>query len=206
MAVLHEGWIRARAARRAQTEGVSVEEALGRVSRGRAARFDIFLSQTIQDAAIVLGVYDVLTVMGYVVFCDWVEAPDADRANVTPANAALIRCVMSFSDTLLFLDTQSADQSLWMCWELGWFDGVKGHVGVLPVMPDGKDYYRGREFLGLYPYIEIEEDGQLKIVRPPATNGHGVTLFEAPNSTDFDQWRKGAPDSMRPKVMEHWGL
>jgi hypothetical protein len=205
MGVLHEGSVRARAAGRAQAEGLSVEEALGRVSRRQAARYDIFLSQTIRDAAIVLGVYDLLTVMGYLVFCDWVDAPDADRAKVTPANAAFVRHVMSVSDTLLFLDTDGADQSLWMCWELGWFDGMKGYVGVLPVLPDGKDYYRGREFLGLYPYIEIEENGRLRIVRPPATNSHGITLFEAPNSTDFDRWREDAPDLMRPRVIEHWG-
>jgi hypothetical protein len=206
MAFLHEGSVRARAARRAQAEDVSVEKALGRVSREQAARYDIFLSQTIRDAAIVLGVYDLLTAIGYLVFCDWIDAPDADRTKVTPANAALIRHVMSVSDTLLFLDTEGADQSLWMCWEVGWFDGVKGHVGVLPVLPDGKVYYRGREFLGLYPYIELDEDGQLKIVRPPAANSRGTTLFEAPNSTDFDRWRKDAPGFMRPRVIEHWGL
>jgi hypothetical protein len=91
MAVLHEGSMRERGVGRAQAEGLSVEETLRRVARKQERRYDIFLSQTIRDAAIVLGVYDLLTGMGYLVFCDWVEAPDVDRAKVTPANAAFIR-------------------------------------------------------------------------------------------------------------------
>lgn len=206
MAILSEGAIRARARQRAQREGVSVDEALRRVSRRRATRYDIFLSQTIRDAEVVLGVYDLLVEMGFVVFCDWLDAPEADRAEVTPANAEFIRSVMSLSDTLLFLDTANADQSLWMCWELGWFDGAKGHVAVLPVLPEGQGYYRGREFLGLYPYVEIDAEGHLKVVRPAAVNSQGMMLFESPNSRRFERWREGAPAFMRPKIIEHWRL
>ncbi len=75
----------------------------------------------------VLGVYELLTELGFVVFCDWVAALDVvvfcdwvaaldvDCSAVTPANAALIRAAMSISDTLLFLDTGNSDRSLWMC-------------------------------------------------------------------------------------------
>ena len=104
----------------------------------------MFMSQTIRDAEIVLGVYDLLTEMGYCVFCDWIAAPEAHRDAVTPANAALIRAVMATSASLLFLDTDSAAQSLWMCRELGWFDGQNGHVAVLPVLADDQKRYRGR--------------------------------------------------------------
>lgn len=138
MAFLRQAEIRARALRRAGALGISVEEALSSAARQRMSRYDIFLSQTIRDAEIVLGVYDLLTSAGYSVFCDWIEAPDTDRSKVTPANAALIRATMGVSDTLLFLDTKGADQSLWMCWELGWFDGGRGPVAVLPVLTEGE--------------------------------------------------------------------
>lgn len=201
MAFLHESDIRANGRRRAAAEGVSPHEAMRRVSRSRRPRYDIFLSQTIHDAEIVLGVYAVLTEKGYVVFCDWIDAPEARRREVTPANADFIRRMLTISDTLLFLDTEKADQSLWMCWELGWFDGARGTVGVLPVLPDRHNYYRGREFLGLYPYLEIDEDGGLKVVRPVVAGPTGITLLESPNSRAFDSWRSDPRDCMRPRVV-----
>lgn len=204
MAYLREGEIRARARRRAGQLGVSVAEALNRAARQRLARFDIFLSQTIHDAEIVLGVYDLLTSAGYTVFCDWIDAPERDRSEVTPANAAFIRATMSISDTLLFLDTNEAAQSLWMCWELGWFDGGRGPVAVLPVLDEEERYYRGREFLGLYPYVELDENGRLKVVRPVVTGPSGIMLFEAPNSRSFEAWRADPHDPMRPRVVGGW--
>lgn len=204
MAFLRETEIRARARRRAGAEGVSVEEALRRASRQRRSRYDIFLSQTIRDAEVVLGVYDLLSEKGYAVFCDWIDAPEADRSEVTPANAAFVREMMSISDTLLFLDTENADQSLWMCWELGWFDGGQGPVGILPVLPDQQRYYRGREFLGLYPYLEIDEDGRLKVIRPVVADPSGIMLFESPNSRSFDSWRTDPRDYMRPRAFGPW--
>jgi hypothetical protein len=200
MTILHESQIRARARRFAQQAGLTVDKSLNGVARKNAVRYDIFLSQTTRDVEIVLGVYALLTGSGYIVFCDWIAAPEADRQAVTPSNAALVRSAMSVSESLLFLDTDGSVQSLWMCWELGWFDGAIGRVAVLPVLSDDQKHYRGREFLGLYPYVEIDNEGRLKIVRPPATNRQGVTIFEAPNSTSFDRW-KSALDHMRPRAI-----
>lgn len=206
MAVLGEGEVRARARRRAQDRGRTVEDELAASAQKTADRYDVFLSQTIRDAEIVLGVYDLLTEMGLSVFCDWIATPEIDRSAVSPANAEFIRLAMSVSDTLLFLDTENADQSRWMCWEIGWFDGENGHVAVLPVLPEGARDYRGREFLGLYPYVELDEEGKLRIVRPYATNRHGVSLFESPNSTSFERWRGEGPARMRPRIIEDWRI
>ena len=112
MAFIRELDIRKRAQLRVRREGVTIEESMRRVSLLRHPQYDIFLSQTIRDAEIVLGVYDYLTDKGFVVFCDWIDEPHNNRNEVTPANAAFIRKTMSRCDTLLFLDTESADQSL----------------------------------------------------------------------------------------------
>jgi hypothetical protein len=205
MAFLRDADVRAHARRHAGAEGVAVDEALRRASRQRRSRYDIFLSQTSRDAEIVLGVYAILTGLGFAVFCDWIEAPKADRNEVTPANAAFIRATMGVSDTLLFLDTEGAAQSLWMCWELGWFDGGRGPVAVLPVLAEGEHYYRGREFLGLYPYVELNDDGELKIVRPAVAGPSGIMIFEAPNSRSFESWRSDPRDFMRPRVVGGFG-
>tara|TARA_R110002094_G_scaffold219664_1_gene191771 strand:- start:77 stop:697 length:621 start_codon:yes stop_codon:yes gene_type:complete len=204
MAFLRDFDIRSRAQHRAKREGTTVEEAMRRVSRRQQSQYDIFLSQTIQDAEIVLGVYDYLTEKGFVVFCDWIAAPDTDRNEVTPVNAAFIRETMNTCDTLLFLDTDSADQSQWMCWELGWFDGRRGPVGVLPILKDGEHHYRGREFLGLYPYVEEGENGELKIVRPVVAGPNGIMIIGAPNSRNFESWRMDLHDHMRPRAIGAW--
>jgi hypothetical protein len=196
--------MRARARRRARNDGRLVEEILADVAARVVVRYDIFLSQTIRDAEIVLGVFDALTEMGYTVFCDWISEPTVDRDAVTPANAAFIREAMAKSASLLFIDTKGAEQSLWMCWEIGWFDGQNGHVGVLPVLADDQKHYRGREFLGLYPYVDVDENGHLRVVRPSATNRFGITIIEAPNSRTFDSWKRESEGFMRPRVIEHW--
>ena len=206
MAFLTEDELRRRARRFAENKGVSINEALDSVARKHAGTYDVFLSQTIRDAEIVLGFFDYLTSLGLEVFCDWITAGELHREDVTVANAAYLRDVMSRSSSMLFLDTEGADQSQWMCWELGWFDANNGHVAVVPVLLESDQSYRGREFLGLYPYVKIDEDGDLVVVRPSVTNRHGMTLIEAPNSTSFTNWsdmRDG--DFMRPRNLEHWG-
>lgn len=204
MALLREDEIRDRARRRAQAGRVTVEEALQALARRRRDRYDIFLSQTIRDAEIVLGVYDVLAEAGYTVFCDWIEAPLRDRHEVSPANAAFVRAVMGICDTLLFIDSPGASQSLWMSWELGWFDGARGPVAILPVASGHSCHYYGREFLSLYPYVTLDENGHLSVVRPAVTSPAGLTIFEAPNSTSFDSWRSDPHDRMRPRSYGTW--
>lgn len=205
MALLREPDIRARAQRRAAAGRITVEEALTRVARSRRDRYDIFLSQTIRDAEVVLGVYDLLTEAGYAVFCDWIETPLRDGHEVSPANAAFVRAVMGICDTLLFIDGPGAAQSLWMCWELGWFDGGRGPVAILPVTEkEGQSYYYGREFLSLYPYVDLDSGGHLRVVRPPVTSPSGITVFESANWTDFENWKSGPPDRMRPRAWGGW--
>ena len=199
MTFLTEESMRQRAREWVQRAGQSADELLKRQSTQSLTRYNVFLSQTARDAEIVLGVYSFLVEKGLTVFCDWITARNETGAQVTPANAETIRSAMSVSDTLLFIDTEQAEQSRWMCWELGWFDGGKGLVGVLPVLPEAKRSYRGREFLGLYPYIELNEVGELMVVRPIVTNSRGITIIESPNSTGFDHWRAGQSVSMRPR-------
>jgi hypothetical protein len=204
MTFLYENDMRARGRRRAQIDGRNVSDVLESVASIRRPHFDIFLSQTIRDAEIVLGVYDLLTEKGYAVFCDWIAAPAIDRDEVSPANAEFVRKMMTISDTLLFLDTEQADQSLWMCWELGWFDGRKGHVAILPILLDNESRYRCREFLGLYPYIEVDEHGQLILKRPLIASPTGVTIIESPNTRRFDVWREHPTEEFRTRAFGAW--
>ena len=204
MPLLTQEAMRQRARSVASEQGQTVEEILGGIARSPSDAYDVFLSQTHADAEIVLGIYDLLTTSGLTVFCDWISAPEVSREAVTPHNAAFLRYVMGKCASLLFIDSQSAHESVWMGWELGWFDGHDGHVAILPVLTEEHSFYRGREFLGLYPYVTVTEQGVLSVVRPYATNQRGLSLLEAPNTVSFDLWKRAGSPFMRPRDIEHW--
>ena len=52
-----------------------------------AGRFDVFLSHSVRDAALSLGLKKVLEADGLSVYVDWIEDADLDRTNVSAATA-----------------------------------------------------------------------------------------------------------------------
>ena len=123
----------------------------------RTCRFDIFLSHSIRDAEVILGVKELLEADGLSVYVDWVADPDLDRLNVTPATAARLRDRMNQCGYLLYASSSSSSNSKWMPWELGYFDGRRGSVGILPVVATPGAVFTGVEYLGLYPLVELAE-------------------------------------------------
>jgi hypothetical protein len=201
MAILTEHQARFAARHRAALQGRTVEQAFQAEARLKAPRYDIFLSQTIHDREIVYGVYATLRAAGKTVFVDWIEQPGADRSSVTPENAAYIRGRMAVSDSLLFIDSEQADRSCWMCWEVGWFDAKKERLAVFPIHSNPTNIYRGREFLGLYPYVEIDSSGNLIVSEPPDALGRkrvAKSITAAPTQLLLDGWLRGPARSLRP--------
>lgn len=75
-----------------------------------------------------------------------------------------------------------------MPWELGYFDGKNGTVGILPIVPDGGSLDFGQEeYLGLYPKIELETAG-LWVNR---TSTNPVPPSEKENYRSFRAWISG---------------
>lgn len=54
-------------------------------------RFDIFLSHSMQDAEIVLGVMEILKKMGYTVYVDWVNDKQLSREKVNAETAQVLK-------------------------------------------------------------------------------------------------------------------
>lgn len=122
--------------------------------------FDIFLSHSFTDADLVLGVKTLLEDSGKKVYVDWIEDSGLDRNRVTKETAEILRARMQQSLTLYYIDTGNAQNSKWMPWELGYFDGHKpNQVFILPVLERANDRFDGREHLGLYPSISAEQIG-----------------------------------------------
>lgn len=116
------------------------------------------MSHNFLDAEIIFGLKEILEATGFSVFVDWIEAPELDRKTVTPATAAYLRDAMKRSDSLLYAVSENSDGSKWMPWDLGFSDGLHGHVAIVPISEyeNAADSYQGKEYLGLYPYVTTE--------------------------------------------------
>jgi hypothetical protein len=118
--------------------------------------FDIFMSHSYEDAEVISGVKIMIERSGLMVYVDWVEDAQADRSNVTPETAEMLRQRMAHSRFLLYVSSKASPNSKWMPWELGYFDGLRNdHVGILPIVQSSGDGFKGQEYLGLYPPYEL---------------------------------------------------
>lgn len=126
--------------------------------------YDIFLSHSYQDAEVILGLKNTLEERGYEVYVDWIEDRQMSRENVNARTANQLRIRMKTCRSLFFVTSDNSTDSKWMPWELGYFDGFKGKVAILPINNSSyqKDTYEGQEYLGLYNYV-IDNYGLLYI-------------------------------------------
>lgn len=116
--------------------------------------FDIFLSHSYKNKEIVFGTKQLFNDYGFKVYVDWIDDNNLDRTKVNKLTADLLRGRMKQCKSLVFLETQEAQDSKWTIWELGYMDGVTKKVAILPVLNNMNDPYKGQEYLSLYPYIQ----------------------------------------------------
>ena len=120
----------------------------------RFKSYDVFLSHSVKDSELILGMKGLIEDLGYNVYVDWVDDPELDRNKVSSKTAKKLRDRMNSSKSLFFVTTDNADSSKWMPWECGYFDGIKEKVAIVPVKKTSyNNEYAGQEYLGLYPYI-----------------------------------------------------
>lgn len=117
--------------------------------------FDIFLSHSSNDAELVQGLKLEIEDMGYTVYVDWIEDPQLNRERVTKETAELLKKRMNSCAALIYAFSENAANSKWMPWELGYFDGIKGTVAVLPISNVSREDFKGAEYLGIYYYIQV---------------------------------------------------
>ena len=120
-----------------------------------AERYDIFLSHSFDDAEIIYGVKKMIESLGLSVFVDWIDEPEMDRNKVTVKTAAVLRERMKTCSSLVYAHSANSPKSVWMPWELGYFDGLKPQqVWILPLVTDYDSEFKNQEYLGLYPPVE----------------------------------------------------
>jgi hypothetical protein len=121
--------------------------------------FDVFLSHSHLDSDIVLGVCRILrSRFGLRVYVDLDDRELGNGGAITPETADVVRDRMAYSASLIYAASSNSPTSKWMPWELGYFDGLKGTVAILPIDDAPKEQFKGQEYLGLYPYIDKAGD------------------------------------------------
>ncbi|MFA5204024.1 MAG: toll-Interleukin receptor [Lentisphaeria bacterium] len=165
-----------------RTASVILNEHVNKQASGQ--EFDIFLSHAFDDKELVLGVTMLIEHLGYQIYLDWRDDPQLDRKSVSAKTADVLRMRMRNCKCLLFATTPKFDKSQWMPWELGYKDGHNTRTTILPIVDTQSSYYLGKEYLGLYPYIDYAKEkntGKMKLW--VNRNDHDYV--------DFDSWLNG---------------
>jgi len=125
--------------------------------------YDIFLSHRYLDAVRIRALKDKLEDdYGFSVYVDWIEDKQLSRDSITKETAQQIRKRMSSCKSLILAFSDNSSESLWIPWEMGYFDGLKQLVSIMPIVERPTSYndyqYIGQEYLGIYSYITEEVD------------------------------------------------
>ena len=152
----------------------------------KVKHYDIFLSHSYLNATQIYLLKREIEKFGFSVYVDWIEDKQPSRENINKDTARALRERMKHCESLLYAHTFESKSSKWMPWELGFFDGFKERVAILPIEDrgTGTNNYKGQEYLGIYPYITKQGNSQ------------GVeTLWVNDGSPDvyinFSQWLSG---------------
>ena len=148
--------------------------------------YDIFLSHSFSDADRILKIKRIIEEMGYRTYVDWIDDKQLDRSKVSKETAVVLKSRMKNCNSLFFVTSDNSSSSKWMPWELGYFDGSKGLVAILPIREDDAvtSVYNGQEYLGLYPYVaKAKPEGGTSEVLWIHTNYNEYSRF--------DSWLKG---------------
>jgi hypothetical protein len=160
MAILTESIVRERANKEILKKNKSSTKILTESSFvfDHAIMYDVFLSHSVKDSELILGIKCIIEDLNYKVYVDWIDDPQLDRSTVSKKTAEILKDRMSSSHSLFFVTTENAAYSKWMPWECGYFDGIKQKVAIVPIKKESSNNeYVGQEYLGLYPYVIKEK-------------------------------------------------
>ncbi len=121
--------------------------------------YDIFISHSFVDSKDIILLKDILEGLGYSTYVDWIQDNKLDRSKVSGNTADVLRLRMRSCKSLLYVISQNSRASLWMPWELGYFDALKGTAAVIPLgEKKNNKKFKGQEYIELYPYATIIEN------------------------------------------------
>lgn len=193
---INESLVRENAKRYRQMSGRDIGTIIKEQSQRPGRTYDIFLSHSSSDKEIVTGIYAILTSNNLEIFVDWIESPQSHRREVSGKNAEWIRKNMNNSKSMLVIDSENAEESKWICWEVGSFDGQNtGPIGILR-LNSSSPKASGREFLELYPEISLDQAGTFFVNEAPRKRVEFRTTAR-PNRQHLKEWIKQPNPNLR---------
>ena len=158
-----EGQLRALASSRTSILAKRADFVLNQSLPSPAQDFDVFLSHSIKDAELILGIKLALEAAGVSVYVYWMNDESSMGERVSAATAERLRKRMKKSKALVYAHSPNTASSKWMPWELGYFDGLKGKIAVMPILRSQFDSFEGQEFVSFYPVIDFAGAGAFVI-------------------------------------------
>lgn len=122
--------------------------------------YDLFLSHSSADSELLLKLKSRLNHDNLNVYIDWVNDSDALKRNLTNVNTAKVIIErLKYSKALMYVLTDSAHNSSWTPWELGFFHAYKGKICIY----NPNNIIHKVAYLEIYP--EIVLDGNVFFVK-----------------------------------------
>lgn len=118
-------------------------------------QYDIFLSYRSVDYSHCEDLKNLFEGLNYKVYWDRDDPVLKDKP-VTKETAAHLRSRMRCCRALVFAVSSHFDESLWMPWELGFFDGRTGLVFVYPLDEGIVERKPRPQYLDFYPWIDAK--------------------------------------------------
>lgn len=175
-------------------------------------QYDVFLSHSTIDRAIVDRVRNELQGLGYRVFVDYEALPAIRPEEVTRETAdALLKAMRECSSLVYVLSANSAS-SHWMPWELGFFDGARGRVFIWPVDDEAETYAKDSRYVSLYPSVpsagrkaflrkHLPQEKAPTVVACPPVQPAEFVAFRPPLFDHADQMMTGGYAQRLPNMM-----
>jgi hypothetical protein len=133
--------------------------------------FTAFLCHSHRDTEFVKGLVATFHQAGWNVYVDWADPGMPDTPNRETAQRIREKIVQA--DFFIFLATPHSVTSRWCPWEIGYADGTKQRIIVVPTR-DGASVH-GNEYLELYEHVEFDQDRHLRVWQPGQPRG-GILL------------------------------
>jgi hypothetical protein len=148
-------------------------------------KYDVFLSHSTIDRAIVDQVRDELKALGYCVCVDYEALPAVKPEEVTRETADALLKAMRECSSLVFVLSANSASSHWMPWELGFFDGARGRVFIWPVGDGAEAWVKDCRYVNLYPAVPAARRRAFLKKHLPQGKAPTVVTCPPPQPMDF---------------------
>lgn len=116
----------------------------------------VFLSHKHDEKEIIKQAIVLLNKLGVDVYVDWLDS--GMPKNTNGSTAKRIKEKIRQNDKFILLATESAINSKWCNWELGYGDAQKysRNIAIMPITDKEDNSFSGSEYLQIYPVITSE--------------------------------------------------